>query len=125
MAVHPLPGELFCEFIYSRKMADYLASSLPVAFSAVGGLKEIGEKFGVPFHLGDPQSVRQALALLSNPDQYEKYLLEARNTALEEYSQGELKRKGRLLVDFLRGISENAEARTISPQSEETVKIEV
>ncbi len=123
-AVHPLPDELFCEFIYSRKMADYLAASLPVAFSAVGGLKEIGEKFGVPFHLGDSRSVAEALGLLSNPDHYEKYLLRARNVALQEYSHRELKRKGRSLVDFLRGVSESAKTFTSFRQDEAVAKIE-
>ncbi len=124
VAVHPLPDELFCGYIYSRKMADYLAASLPVAFSAVGGLKELGERFGVPFHLGDSQSVAEALGLLSNPDHYEKYLLQARNAAMQEYSHRELKRKGRSLVDFLRGVSESAKTFTSFRQDEAGAKIE-
>ncbi len=108
IAVHPLPHELFCEFIYSRKMADYLAAALPVAFSAVAGLSEVGTSFGISFHLNDADSVVGAIDRLSDPEEYEGYALAAWTVAERELSQIALSAKRKALSDFLNKIATNS-----------------
>lgn len=108
-AVHPLPDELFCAFIFSRKMADYLAASLPVAFSNLAGLRELGDRIGTSFDLGNPRSVVEAIGGLSVPDNYEAHLLQAWRVAHDEYSNEELEKKARQLIHFLRKIVQTGE----------------
>lgn len=101
LAIHPVPHELFCEYIYSRKMADYLASSLPVAFSAVEGLAEVGEGAGVQFHLDDRDSVVGAIQQLSDPLPYIEFSQRAWQLAQREFHPRALLRKGEKLASFL------------------------
>ena len=113
-AVHPLPDELFCSFVYSRKMADYQAASLPVAFSAVQGLMEVGKGCGVPFHLGDSESIRAALASLSNPERYREFHLRAWEVASKAYSDSGLQKKSQALIEFLSPLAERATLQIVA-----------
>lgn len=101
VGIHPLPKELFCRYINSRKMADYLAASLPVAYSSVEGLSETGRKIGVPFDPEDPTSILSGLEQLSDPDTYGQYAECAWETAHQELSEEALRAKGRDLAKFL------------------------
>ena len=101
VGLHPLPDELFCRFIYSRKLADYLAASLPVAFSRTEGLEEVAERFGTSFDLGDSQSVVESLRSLFALAHYDHYLSQAWKVSHDEYSSKQLERKASRLTQFL------------------------
>jgi len=101
IAVHPLPAELFTRYIYTRKMADYLAAALPVAHSSLEGLNEIGGKFGLAFNLDDPRSICGTLTKLTNPAKYGEYADKAWCAAHEEFGERPLAEKANCLVGFL------------------------
>ena len=102
MAIHPLPQELFCDYVFSRKLADYFASALPVLFSSVKGIQETAETFGVGFDFDIPESLTEATGSLLNPEHYAKLSRAAWRLAHQEYSSAALQAKGDTLVRFLR-----------------------